>query len=122
MPRPELVPRRPWQGRRIVLGVTGGIAAYKAIQLARDLTRLGSEVDVVLTESARQFVAPLSFEGVTGRTVLTHLFSVDGAALHLTLGKDADVICVAPATADFLARAAEGRADDLLCTALLATR
>jgi phosphopantothenoylcysteine decarboxylase/phosphopantothenate--cysteine ligase len=105
-----------------VLGVTGGIAAYKAIQLARDLTRLGSEVDVVLTESARQFVAPLSFEGVTGRTVLTHLFSVDGAALHLTLGKDADVICVAPATADFLARAAEGRADDLLCTALLATR
>ena len=122
MPKPELVSRRPWQGRRILLGVTGGIAAYKSIQLARDLTRLGAEVDVVLTVSAQKFVAPLSFEGVTGRPVLTELFSVDGAAQHLRLGKDADAICVAPATADFLARAAEGRADDLLCTALLATR
>jgi len=121
VPRPELVPRRPWQGRRILLGVTGGIAAYKSIQLARDLTRLGAEVDVVLTAAAQKFVAPLSFEGVTGRPVLTDLFSVDGAAMHLRLGKDADAICVAPATADFVARAAEGRADDLLCTALLAT-
>jgi len=105
-----------------VLGVTGGIAAYKSIQLARDLTRLGSEVDVVLTRGAQRFVAPLSFEGVTGRRVLTDLFSTDGAALHITLGRDADVLCVAPATADFLARAAQGRADDLLCTTLLATR
>ncbi len=122
MPKTELVPRRPWEGRRILLGVTGGIAAYKSIQVARDLTRLGSEVDVVLTKAAQRFVAPLSFEGVTGRKVLTDLFSVDGAALHVSLGRDADVVCVAPATADFLARAAEGRADDLLCTSLLATR
>jgi len=122
LPKPELAPRRPWQGRRILLGVTGGIAAYKSIQLARDLTRLGGVVDVVMTKAAQQFVAPLSFEGVTGRRALTDLFSVDGAALHVRLGKDADVVCVAPATADFLARAAEGRADDLLATSLLATR
>lgn len=117
-----LTPRRPWKGARIVLGVTGGIAAYKSIQLARDLTRLGAEVDVVLTRSAQRFVAPLSFEGVTGRSALTDLFSAEGAALHIRLGREADVVCVAPATADFLARAAQGRADDLLCTTLLATR
>ena len=105
-----------------MLGVTGGIAAYKSIQVARDLTRLGAEVDVVLTHSAQKFVAPLSFEGVTGRRALTDLFSAEGAALHIRLGRDADVVCVAPATADFLARAAQGRADDLLCTTLLATR
>jgi phosphopantothenoylcysteine decarboxylase/phosphopantothenate--cysteine ligase len=120
--RAELAPRRPWQGRRILLGVTGGIAAYKSIQLARDLTRLGASVDVILTESAQRFVAPLSFEGVTGRRPLTDLFSSEGAALHVRLGREVDVVCVAPATADFLARAAQGRAADLLCTTLLATR
>lgn len=117
----ELVPRRPWQGRRILLGVTGSVAAYKSIQLARDFTRLGAHVDVVLTEAAQQFVARLSFEGVTGRRALTALFSAEGAALHVRLGREVDVVCVAPATADFLARAAQGRADDLLCTTLLAT-
>jgi phosphopantothenoylcysteine decarboxylase/phosphopantothenate--cysteine ligase len=117
-----LVPRRPWQGRRVVLGVTGGIAAYKSIQVARDLTRLGAEVDVVLTASAQKFVAPLSFEGVTGRRPLTSLFSAEGSALHIRLGSEADAVCVAPATADFLARASQGRADDLICTTLLATR
>lgn len=122
MPATPLAPARPWKGKRVVLGVTGGIAAYKSIQVARDLTRLGSEVDVVLTRSAEKFVAPLTFEGVTGRRVLSDLFSAEGAALHIRLGRDADVVCVAPATADFLARAAQGRADDLLCTTLLATR
>lgn len=122
MPLAELVPRRPWRGRRILLGVTGGVAAYKSVQLARDLTRLGGVVDVVLTDAARHFVAPLAFEGVTGRPALTALFSVDGSALHLRLGQEVDVVCVAPATADFLARAAQGRADDLLGTTLLATR
>lgn len=117
-----LSPRRPWQGRRVVLGVTGGIAAYKSVQLARDLTRLGAQVDVVLTKAAEQFVGSLSFEGVTGRSVLTDLFSAEGAALHIRLGREADVLVVAPATADFLARAAQGRADDLLTTTLLATR
>lgn len=106
----------------MVLGVTGGIAAYKSVQVARDLTLLGAAVDVVMTRSAQEFVAPLSFQGVTGRAVLTDLFSREGAALHIRLGREADVVCVAPATADFLARAAHGRADDLLCTTLLATR
>lgn len=122
MPHAELVPRRPWEGRRILLGVTGGIAAYKSVQLARDLTRLGAIVDVVLTETARRFVAPLSFESVTGRRALDDLFSAEGAALHVRLAKEVDVVCVAPATADFVARAAQGRADDLLATTLLATR
>jgi phosphopantothenoylcysteine decarboxylase/phosphopantothenate--cysteine ligase len=117
-----LAPRPPWKGKRVVLGVTGGIAAYKSIQLARDLTRLGAAVDTVLTASAQKFVAPLSFEGVTGRRALTDLFSAEGAALHVRLGREADVVCVAPATADFIARASQGRADDLLCTTLLATR
>ena len=120
--RAPLTPRRPWRGKRIVLGVTGGIAAYKSVQLARDLTRLGAEVDVVLTRAATRFVAPLSFEGVTGRPARTDLFAADGSALHVRLGREADAVCVAPATADFLARAAHGRADDLICTVLLATR
>lgn len=106
----------------MVLGVSGGIAAYKSVQVARDLTRLGCMVDVVLTEGAARFVQPLSFEGVTGRPVHTHLFQTDGAALHIRLGQEADVVCVAPATADLLARAAQGRADDLLTTTLLVTR
>ena len=122
LPPRVLHPRRPWEGRRIVLGVTGGIAAYKAVQLARDLTRLGAAVDTVLTVGAQRFVRPLSFEGVTGRSSATELFSTEGAALHIKLGSEADVVCVAPATADLIARAAQGRADDLLTTTLLATR
>ncbi len=122
MDRAALLPRRPWLGRRVVLGVAGGIAAYKSVQVARDLTLLGCEVDVVMTRAAQQFVGPVSFEGVTGRAVATDLFDPGGAALHVRLGREADVVCVAPATADFLARAAHGRADDLLCTTLLATR
>ena len=114
--------QRPWKDSRIVLGVTGSIAAYKSIQVARDLTQLGAKVDVVLTKSAQYFAPPLSFEGVTGRPALTDLFSAEGAALHVRLGQDTDALCVAPATADFLSRAAQGRADDLICTTLLATQ
>lgn len=114
-------PRRPWRDRRIVLGVTGGIAAYKSIQLARDLTLLGAEVETLLTEAATRFVGGLSFEGVTGRPPHTSLWRTDGAALHVALGREADAVCVAPATADFIARAAQGRAHDLLTAVLLAT-
>ena len=115
-------PSPPWADRSVVLGVCGGIAAYKSVQVARDLTLLGATVDVVLTEAARRFVAPLSFEGVTGRGPLTDIFAVGGAALHISLGRRADCVCVAPATADFIARAAAGRASDLLTTVLAATR
>jgi phosphopantothenoylcysteine decarboxylase/phosphopantothenate--cysteine ligase len=117
-----LSPRRPWRGRRVVLGVTGGIAAYKSVQLARDLTRLGAVVDVVLTRAAADFVGPLSFEAVTGRPVVSELLAPGHALEHIRLAREAEVVCVAPATADLLARAATGRSDDLLTALLLATR
>src|SRR5215212_1305759 len=108
-----LAPRRPWLGRRVLLGVTGGIAAYKAVQLARDLTRLGAQVDVILTRAASEFVGELSFEGVTGRSVQREILDPGNALSHIRLARDADVVCVAPATADFIARVANGRSDDL---------
>jgi len=116
-----LAPRRPWEGRRVVLGVTGGIAAYKAAQLARDLTELGASVDVVLTRAAREFVGPITFEALTGRPVVGDILDPGHALGHIRLAREADVVCVAPATADFLARAAAGRADDMLTAILLAT-
>jgi phosphopantothenoylcysteine decarboxylase / phosphopantothenate---cysteine ligase len=115
-------PRLPWEGRSVVLGVSGGIAAYKSVQLARDLTLLGARVDVVMTRAAGRFVGAVSFQGVTGRPALDSLWSAEGAALHIRLARQADVVVVAPATADLMARAAQGRADDLLTTLMLATR
>jgi len=106
----------------VLLGVCGGIAAYKAVQLARDLTQLGAEVDVVLTAAAERFVGALSFAALTGRSVRTDIFAADDALAHIRLAREAHAVCVAPATADFLARAAHGRADDLLTAILLATR
>ncbi|MEX2530391.1 MAG: bifunctional phosphopantothenoylcysteine decarboxylase/phosphopantothenate--cysteine ligase CoaBC [Gemmatimonadota bacterium] len=117
-----LLSRPPWEGRRIVLGVSGGIAAYKSVQLARDLTALGAQVDVVPTSAASRFVGALSFEGVTGRPVLDTLWAADGAARHLRVASEADLLVVAPATADLIARLAQGRANDLLTTLLLAAR
>ena len=114
--------RRPWLERRIILGVTGGIAAYKSVQLARDLTKLGSDVDVVMTRAAQEFVGPLSFEALTGRPVLSEILAPGHALDHIRLAREADIVCVAPATADFIARAIAGRADDLLAAILLATR
>ena len=115
-------PVAPWTGRRVALGVCGGVSAYKVVQVARDLTLLGAAVDVVLTEAARRFVTPLAFEGVTGRRPVLDPFSARGAALHVELAGRADCVCIAPATADFIARAAAGRASDLPSTILLATR
>lgn len=114
-------PRPPWSGRRVVLGVCGGIAAYKVAQVARDLTRLGATVDVVLTESGRRFVGESTFEGLTGRSPETGMFATGEGIRHIRLAREADLVCVAPATADFLARAAHGRANCLLTAILLAT-
>lgn len=112
---------RPFDGKRILLGVTGGIASYKSAWLARLLTQSGAAVDVVLTRSAREFVGSVTFEALTGRPVHSVLIG-DGHALdHIKLAKDADLVIVAPATADFLARAAHGHADELLSAILLAT-
>ncbi len=122
-PKPGgLTSRRPWDGKRVLLGVTGGIAAYKVVQVARDLTQLGAEVDVVMTRSARAFVGEVSFEGVTGRSVRSEILEPGQALEHIRLARAADVVCVAPATADFMARTAAGRSSDLLGAILLATR
>lgn len=106
----------------MLLGVTGGIAAYKVVQVARDLTLLGAEVVVVMTRSARAFVGEISFEGVTGRPVRSEILEPGRALDHIRLGREAHVVCVAPATADFIARAAHGRANDLLGAIMLVTR
>jgi phosphopantothenoylcysteine decarboxylase/phosphopantothenate--cysteine ligase len=98
--------RRPFAGRRVVLGVTGGIAAYKAIQVARDLALAGAAVDVVMTGGAMEFLRPLVFEAVTGRAAFTTAFTPGEPLTHIRLARDADVVVVAPATASFLARAA----------------
>lgn len=108
-------------GRRILLGVTGGIASYKSAWLARLLAQAGAEVDVVLTRSAKEFIGSITFEALTGRPVHTALIA-DGHALdHIRLARAAELVIVAPATADFLARAAHGHADELLSACLLAT-
>jgi phosphopantothenoylcysteine decarboxylase / phosphopantothenate---cysteine ligase len=114
-------PRRPFAGRRVLLGVTGGIAAYKAVAVARELTLAGAEVDVVLTRGALEFVRPLSFEALTGRAAHTSMYPAGDPLLHIRLACDSHAIVVAPATANFLARAAAGMADDLLTGVLLAT-
>ena len=109
-----------WAGRRVVLGVSGGIACYKSCILARRLTEAGAQVDVVLTQGAAEFVRPLTFEALTGRPVLGSLWEPGGALSHVRLGQQADLVLVAPATAHLLARMAQGLADDFLTTLLLA--
>ncbi len=111
---------RPFDGRRVLLGVTGGIASYKSAWLARLLTTAGAEVDTILTRAAREFIGAITFEALTGRAVHTALLDEGHALDHIKLARAADAVVVAPATADFLARAAHGRADDLLTACLLA--
>lgn len=107
-------------GRHVVLGVSGGIASYKACVLARRLAEAGALVDVVLTQGGAQFVGPVTFEGLTGRSVLTSLWDRGHALAHIRLAHDAELIIIAPATANLIARAAQGMADDLLTAILLA--
>jgi phosphopantothenoylcysteine decarboxylase / phosphopantothenate---cysteine ligase len=111
---------RPFEGRRILLGVTGGIASYKTVMLARLLTQAGAEVDVVMTRGALEFVGAITFEAVTGRRTYSEIFGSGNALDHIRLAREADLFVVAPATADFMARAAHGLADDLLTACLLA--
>jgi phosphopantothenoylcysteine decarboxylase/phosphopantothenate--cysteine ligase len=110
------------KNKKIILGVTGGIAAYKAAELCRLLVKAGAEVRVVMTAAAQQFVTPLTFQALSGQPVLTSLWdaaSGDGME-HIHLSRDADLLLVAPASADFLAKLVHGRADDLLSTLCLA--
>src|ERR1700739_3743419 len=111
------------QAKRILLGVTGGIAAYKSPDLVRRLRDRGAEVQVVMTQGAREFVTPTTFQAVSGRTVRSDLWdaAAEAAMGHIELARWADAVLIAPASADFLARLAAGLADDLLTTLCLAT-
>ena len=110
-------------GRRVLLGVTGGIAAYKSATLVRDLRRAGAEVRVVMTRAAQEFVTPLTLQALSRNPVHVSLLDTrqEAALGHIELARWADLVLVAPASADFLARVAHGLADDLLATVCLAT-
>ena len=114
--------------KRIILGVTGSIAAYKAVDLASKLTQAGALVDVVMTDAAQQFVTPLTFQAVTGRPVYNDLWQADNSGglpthiAHVGLGEGADLLVIAPATAQTLAKLAHGLADNLLTVTSLAAR
>jgi phosphopantothenoylcysteine decarboxylase/phosphopantothenate--cysteine ligase len=108
----------------IVLGVSGSIAAYKAAEIASQLTQAGAKVNVILTEEAVQFISPVTFRAITGRPVVTEMFDLDSefSIEHVSLAKAADVVIIAPATANIIAKLAVGIADDILCCTVLATK
>ncbi len=110
------------RGKRILLGVSGSIAAYKAADLASQLTQAGARVDAILTAAATRFVTPLTFQSLTGRTAYADLWGAEAHVLHVGLAEGADLLLVAPATADILAKLAHGLADDLLTVTALASR
>ncbi len=105
---------------RIILGVGGGIAAYKAAELARLLMERGHEVQAVMTAAAQEFVRPLTFAALTGRKVLTDLFAIESAIEHIAVAQEHDLLAIAPATADLMAKLAHGEANDFLTTLYLA--
>src|SRR5215831_14676306 len=113
------------ENKRIMLGVTGSIAAYKAADLASKLTQAGALVDVIMTEAAQRFVTPLTFRAVTGRAVYTDLWETDNSGglpshiAHVGLAEGADLLIVTPATANHIAKLAYGLADDLLSVTAL---
>src|SRR5579884_61722 len=108
-------------GKKVLLGITGSIAAYKSLQILRDLKSMGADVQVVLTPAAHRFVPPLTLQVFSGHPVFTDLFDPHEEVIHLTLAEGADLILIAPATAHFIAKMATGLADDLLGNLLLAS-
>jgi phosphopantothenoylcysteine decarboxylase / phosphopantothenate---cysteine ligase len=110
--------------KNIILGITGGIAAYKGADLASKLTQEGAHVRVIMTKSAREFVAPLTFEAITTNSVITDMFATtaEHRINHVALSEIADIIVIAPATANIIAKIAGGLADDMLTTTILATK
>lgn len=115
---------RDLSGKCVVLGVTGGIAAYKMANVASALTKAGADVHVIMTENAVKFITPLTFETLTHNACVTDTFdrSTPYEVTHVSLAKAADLILVAPATANVIAKMANGIADDMLTTTLLAAR
>ncbi len=112
------------KNKTVVLGVSGSIAAYKAVELASQLTQAGASVDVIMTKAAQEFVTPLTFRSITGRPVVTDMFDLSSeySVEHVALADAADVVVIAPATADIIARMAIGMADDMAACTVLATR
>ena len=112
------------KGKTVVLAVTGSIAAYKAVELASQLTQAGAQVDVIMTEAATEFITPLTFRSITGRPVVTKMFELasEYSVEHVALAEAADVVVIAPATADIIARMAAGMADDMASCTVLATK
>jgi phosphopantothenoylcysteine decarboxylase/phosphopantothenate--cysteine ligase len=115
------------ENKHVMLGVTGSIAVYKAVDLASKLTQAGALVDVIMTDAAQQFVTPLTFQSVTGRPVYTSMWQTASGALpthiaHVGLGEEADLLVIAPITANTIAKIASGLADDLLSVTALAAR
>jgi len=110
--------------KTIVLGITGSIAAYKAAEIASQLTQTGAKVNVILTEEAVQFISPVTFRAITGRPVVTAMFDLasEFSIEHVSLAKAADIVVIAPATANIIAKLAAGIADDMLCCTVLATK
>jgi phosphopantothenoylcysteine decarboxylase/phosphopantothenate--cysteine ligase len=112
------------KGKKIILGVTGGIAAYKAAELVRELVRSGAEVFVVMTRSAQAFITPLTFQALSGNKVTTELFSLieESEIGHISLADRAELLVIAPATANIIGKVAGGIADDMLTTIVMATK
>ena len=123
-PPPAPTPPSTLEGRRIVLGITGGIAAYKAAELCRLLVKAGATVRVVMTDAATQFITPLTMQTLSGAPVARELFDLGSEAEigHIQLADEADLLIVAPATADAIARLAAGMANDLLTAVVLASK
>ncbi|MGH2634296.1 MAG: bifunctional phosphopantothenoylcysteine decarboxylase/phosphopantothenate--cysteine ligase CoaBC, partial [Tepidiformaceae bacterium] len=118
----EAVPERlPLAGRRVVLGVTGSISAYKAADLCSKLRQAGADVEVVMTPAATQFVTPLTFQSLTRRAVVVDMFSAEEPEAHVEVARRAEVVVVAPATADCLANLAHGQTPDMVSLTALAT-
>jgi len=110
--------------KTIILGITGSVAAYKAAEIASQLTQAGAEVNVIMTKEAIEFISPFTFWAITGRPVVTKMFDLasEFSIEHISLAKSADIIVIAPATANIIAKLAAGIADDMLCCTVLATK
>ena len=111
------------KNKTVVLGITGGIAAYKAADIASKLTQAGATVEVVMTDAATKYITPLTLRNITGRPVVTDMFELasEFSEEHIALAEAADVVAIAPATANTIAKLAAGIADNMLCCLVLAT-
>ena len=107
--------------KKILLGITGGIAAYKAVDLASKLTKMGAEVKTVMTANACEFISPITIKSITHQPVITKMFDINADIEHISLADWADIVVIAPATANIIGKTAAGIADDLLSTTLMAT-